>query len=148
MEQRQLKKYSELFRNNSEVFSIRYKVCSMKIQKFTDLETWKQAHELALMIYKITKDFPKEERFSITDQMRRCAISIGSNIAEGFSRQSSKEKNQFYFIAKGSLTELQNQLLVAKDVGYLLVNHFNNVSNQTVQVHKLINGLIKSSASY
>ncbi|HEY4496911.1 MAG TPA: four helix bundle protein [Candidatus Paceibacterota bacterium] len=120
----------------------------MKIQRFTDLEAWKRAHKLALAIYKITKNFPQEEKFSLVDQMRRCAISISSNIAEGFSRQSKKEKNQFYFIAKGSVTELQNQLLISKDIGYLSSADFNSVAEQAIYVHKLINGLIKSSASY
>jgi len=79
--------------------------------------------------------------------MRRCAVSISSNIAEGFSRQTKKEKLQFYFIAKGSLTELQNQLLVAKDVGYLDKKIFSEIAKQTVVVHKLINGLINSANS-
>lgn len=120
----------------------------MKIERFTDLETWRQSHNLALMVYKITKTFPAEERFSLVDQMRRCSISIGSNIAEGFARQTSKEKKQFYFIAKGSVTELQNQLLVARDVGYLSKEDFDSASILTVQVHKLISGIIKSSSSY
>lgn len=116
-----------------------------KIKSFTDLSTWKEAHKLALVIYKITKSFPKEEAYSLTDQMKRCAVSIGSNIAEGFSRQSKKEKIRFYFMAKGSLTELQNQLLLAKDVGYIDNSLFKSIAEQTVVVHKLLNGLIRSS---
>ncbi|MCL6096365.1 MAG: four helix bundle protein [Patescibacteria group bacterium] len=116
-----------------------------KIKSFTDLNAWKEAHKLVVMIYKITKDFPKEETYSLTDQVKRCSVSITSNIAEGFSRQSKKEKIQFYFTAKGSLTELQNQLLVAKDVEYLDKNEFKSAAEQTVVVHKLINGLIKSA---
>ena len=72
----------------------------MKIQSFTDLEVWKQAHKLVIEIYRVTKKFPKEERYSLVDQMRRAAISITSNIAEGFSRQGKKEKLQFYFMAR------------------------------------------------
>lgn len=116
-----------------------------KIKSFTDLEAWKEAHKLVILVYKITKRFPQEEKYSLVDQMRRCAISISSNIAEGFSRQSKKEKLQFYFTAKGSLTELQNQLLVARDVDYLGSEDFSGIANQTIKVHKLINGLIKSS---
>lgn len=74
----------------------------------------------------------------------RCTISITSNIAEGFSRQGLKEKIHFYYIALGSVTELQNQLLVAKDVSYLSKEEFTKLAEQTVEVHKLINGLIKS----
>lgn len=128
--------------NNSEVLNSK-----KKIRSFTDLDTWKQSHNLVLMIYKITKKFPKEEIYSLIDQMRRCVISISSNIAEGFSRHGKKEKCQFYFIAKGSVTELQNQLLVARDVGYIENADFIQIADQTVRVHKLINGLIKSSQS-
>lgn len=115
-----------------------------KIQSFTDLVAWQESHQLVLIIYKILKTFPKEELFALTDQMRRCVISISSNIAEGFSRQGKKEKMQFYYMAKGSLTELQNQLLVAKDVGYLNQEDFNQIAEQTIKVFKLLNGLIKS----
>jgi four helix bundle protein len=116
-----------------------------KISSFTDLNTWKEGHKLVLAIYSLTKQFPNDERFCLTDQMRRCVISITSNVAEGFSRQSFKEKVQFYSIALGSLTELQNQLLVAKDVGYINKEDFVLSAEQTVIVSKLLNGLIKSS---
>ena len=76
-------------------------------------------------------------------QLRRAVISITSNIAEGFSRSSWKEKLQFYSIALGSLTEIQNQLLAARDIGYLAVRDFSEAANQTVIVSKLINGLLK-----
>jgi len=115
-----------------------------KIHNFTDLHAWQEAHKLVLLIYKFTKSFPRKERFSLIDQMRRCAISISSNIAEGFSRQGHKEKIQFYFVAKGSLTELENQVLVAKDVGYIKEVILREVFDQTVTVHKLLNGLIRS----
>ena len=117
----------------------------IKIQSFTDLLAWKEAHSLVLDVYKISRLFPKEETYSLVDQMRRCTVSISSNIAEGFSRKSKKEKCQFYAMAKGSLTELQNQLLVARDVGYMQADAFKMLANQTVLVHKLINGLIKSA---
>ena len=118
-----------------------------KIKSFTDLNAWREAHKLVLMIYKNTKDFPREELFGITNQMRRAAVSITSGIAEGFSRQSYREKVQFYSIAQGSNTELQNQLLIAKDEGYLAKTDFDNIANQSVRVHKLLNGLIKKSKS-
>ena len=121
------------------------KIQNNKIKSFTDLVVWQKAHQLVLVIYKITKNFPKQEIYGLSDQMRRCSVSITSNIAEGFSRQGKKEKRQFYFISKGSLTELQNQLLVAKDIDYLGKNEFQNIASQTVEVHKLINGLIRSS---
>ncbi|MBU4298422.1 four helix bundle protein [Patescibacteria group bacterium] len=116
-----------------------------KIKSFTDLRTWQEAHKLVLMVYEITKKFPREELFGLTNQMRRAAVSITSNIAEGFSRQSYKEKVQFYSISQGSNTELQNQLLVAKDVGYLELEEFDKIAKQSIEVHKLLNGLIKKS---
>lgn len=125
-----------------------YEVRSMenyKITSFTKLNTWIEGHALVLLIYKTTKSFPKDELFGLVSQMRRCAVSITSNIAEGFSRFSYKEKIQFYTTALGSLTELQNQLLVARDVGYLQKSDFDEIASQTVVVSKLLNGLIKKS---
>ncbi len=118
-----------------------------KIKSFTDLNAWKEAHKLALSVYKSTDGFPEKEKYSLIDQMRRAAVSISSNIAEGFSRQSGKEKIQFYYTAKGSLTELQNQLLLSKDLCYLSKNIFNETAEQTVIVDKLLTGLIKSIKS-
>ena len=98
-----------------------------------------------LKIYSVTENFPNKEIFGLTSQIRRAAISITSNIAEGFSRISYKDKINFYSVAQGSLTELQNQLLIARDVKYLENKKFIDIAEQTVTVHKLINGLIKKS---
>lgn len=114
-----------------------------KIKSFTDLVAWKEAHKLALFIYEITKSFPKEEVYGLTNQIRRAAVSVSSNIAEGFSRRTNADKNQFYHQSLASLTELQNQLLIARDVGYLKNVDFNRVADQTIIVSKLINSLIK-----
>lgn len=114
-----------------------------KIKSFTDLHAWQEGHKLVIMIYETTKNFPKVETFGLISQMRRCVISITSNIAEGFSRSTIKDKVQFYCISHGSLTELQNQLLAARDIGYLDKAEFNKIANQTVAVHKLITGLKK-----
>jgi len=116
-----------------------------KITSFTKLDAWKEGHKLVLLIYNITKQFPKDELFGLVSQMRRCAVSITSNIAEGFSRQSYKEKVQFYATALGSVTELQNQLLIARDVGYLQSLLFMEIAATSVVVHKIINGLIRKS---
>ena len=116
-----------------------------KIQSFTGLIAWQKGHQLVLLIYKITANFPQKETYSLIDQMRRAVVSITSNIAEGFSRKGLKEKIQFYYLALGSLTELQNQLLVARDVGYLKDGEFQKAANQTIEISKLVNGLIKSS---
>lgn len=118
---------------------------SVSLKSFTQLNAWKEGHALVLHIYKITKTFPKEEMFGLIMQMRRCAVSVTSNIAEGFSRQSYKEKLQFYSIALGSVTELQNQLLIAKDVEFINKKSYQELEEQSVTVHKIINGLIKKS---
>lgn len=120
---------------------------SQKIKSFTDLNAWKEGHKLVLMIYEITKQFPKQEIFGLTTQIRRAAVSFTSNIAEGFSRNSYKEKLQFYSMALGSLTEVQNQLLIARDIGYLINNQFSKIAEQTITVNKITNGLIKKSKS-
>lgn len=118
-----------------------------KIKSFTDLNVWKEAHKLVIMIYKTTRQFPKDELFGLTNQIRRASVSITSNIAEGFSRNTFKDKTQFYSIALGSLTEVQNQILVARDVGYIDNVLFREIGNQTVIVSKLCNGLLKSNRS-
>jgi four helix bundle protein len=115
------------------------------IHSFTDLVAWREAHKLAILIYKETKKFPKEELFGLVIQMRRAAVSVSSNTAEGFSRNSYIDKNRFYAMAQGSVTELQNQLLIARDVGYMAKQDFGKLAEQSILAHKLINGLIKSS---
>jgi four helix bundle protein len=119
-----------------------------KIQTFRDLNTWKEGHKLVLQIYKITKDFPKKETFALTDQILRAVVSITSNIAEGFGRRGMKEKIQFYYLAQSSLTEVQNQLIIARDVGYIDEKLFDELWIQTITVHKLLTGLIKSLRIY
>ncbi|HEY5600643.1 MAG TPA: four helix bundle protein [Patescibacteria group bacterium] len=119
-----------------------------KIRSFTDLNVWQEGHKLVLMIYKATKRFPKEETYSLIDQLRRSATSITSNIAEGFGRQGYKEKIHFYYLSQGSLTELKNQLLIAKDIKYLNNSEFNELAQQANLVHKLLQGLITKSKSF
>lgn len=116
-----------------------------KIVNFTDLETWKEGHRIVLEIYMITKNFPKSELYGLTDQMRRCAVSITSNIAEGFFRFNIKEKLQFFRISGGSLTELQNQLIIAKDIGFLDEKTFEKLFEQSTVVLKMLNALIRNT---
>ncbi len=118
-----------------------------RIYSFQDLETWKKGHAFVIEIYKNTKQFPKEELFCLTSQMRRAAVSLTSNIAEGFSRQSPKEKIQFYSISLGSLTELQNQLIISKDIEYLTEKDFFNMNEMSIEISKMLNGMIKSIKS-
>ncbi|MFA6099536.1 MAG: four helix bundle protein [Patescibacteria group bacterium] len=113
-----------------------------KINSFKDLFTWQEGHKLVLLIYEQTKHFPQDELFALTSQMRRAVVSITSNIAEGFSRIFPKEKTMFYSIAKGSLTELHNQLIIAHDLGYINEDGFKICEEQLVKTHKLLNGLV------
>lgn len=117
-----------------------------KIRNFTDLITWQEAHKLALSIYIVTKSFPKEELYVLVVQIRRAAVSITSNLAEGFSRLSKKEKTQFYSIAKGSLTEVYNQVLLAKDLTYISEEEFTKIEHQINLVGKLLTGLLQSTS--
>ncbi|MCU0653481.1 MAG: four helix bundle protein [Candidatus Pacebacteria bacterium] len=118
------------------------------IKSFTDLLAWQEGHKLVVELYKTLKKFPKEELYSLTDQMKRAAISITSNIAEGFGRQTYKEKTNFYYQAQGSLTELKNQILIAKDVDYLDQSDFDQLVCRINIVHRLLQGLIQKTKSF
>ena len=119
-----------------------------KIRDFTDLDTWKKSHELALKIYKATEKFPKSETFGLISQMQRAAVSITSNIAEGFGRQTLKEKIQFYYQAQGSLTELKNQLILSKDLGYISALESDKMMDVLTVSHKLLQGLLRKTKSF
>ena len=94
----------------------------MSIKSFTDLIVWQKGHVLVLEIYKITSFFPKEELYGLTSQIKRAIISVTSNIAEGFVRHSKKEKVQFYYVSLGSITEVQNHLIIARDLHFITLN--------------------------
>ena len=116
----------------------------MQINKFTDLTVWQESHKLVLLIYNVTKKFPSEEKFSLTNQIRRAVVSVTSNIAEGFGRQTKTDTIHFYIMARGSLLELQNQIIIAKDINIITEDEFNIFMEQAVISHKLLNGLIRS----
>ena len=124
---------------------MKYEVGKGKIVTFKDLNAWKEGHVLVLLVYRLTRKFPKDELFALISQMRRAVVSVTSNIAEGFGRASMKEKIQFYTIAHGSVTELQNQLLVSRDVGYMSSDEFATADTQATLVHKILTGLIRAS---
>lgn len=115
-----------------------------KIKDFDDLEAWKKGHELVLEIYKITKEFPREEKFGIIDQLRRAVSSITANIAEGFSRYHFNDKSRFYYQSRGSASEVKNFILLAKDLSYLDLKTSENLIEMTNTTQRLINGLIRS----
>lgn len=115
------------------------------LDSFEKLLAWQAARELAKQTYVLTKAFPKNEQFALTNQMRRAATSVPANIAEGFSRQTVADKLHFYTIAAGSLTELQSFSYTAFDVGYLDEAKRQKLYNQCVNTHKILSGLIKST---
>lgn len=115
-----------------------------KVVSFTQLVAWQKAHMLVLGVYKTTENFPQSEQFGLTSQIRRAVISITSNIAEGFSRQTQADKAHFYSIALGSCTEVQNQLIASRDLKFMTNTVFKPLAELSVEVHKIINGLIKS----
>lgn len=117
------------------------------IKNFFDLDAWKSGHVLVLEIYKITASFPKEEMYGITSQLRRASSSITANIAEGFARYHFKDKIKFYYNSRGSVAEVQNFLILAKDIGYIDLKTCEKLGEMANDVGKLINGLIKSTES-
>jgi four helix bundle protein len=113
--------------------------------KHRNLEVWKRAIALAEQIYKITKSFPADERFALTDQIRRAVISVPSNIAEGSGRQTPKDFANFLSIARGSLAEIDAQLVVAQRLGY--VSDIIVVTDEIVQLSKMLNAFITTLRS-
>jgi four helix bundle protein len=115
------------------------------IKSFTDLKVWKKSHTLAIHIYKETSKLPKSEEFGIKQQIRRSAVSVTSNIAEGFGRYGLQEKIQFYYMANGSLCELHNQLLLSKDVGLIKSEVINKYMEEINIISKMLYALINTT---
>jgi four helix bundle protein len=114
-----------------------------KSRSFRDLEVWKLSIELAKELYCLTSKFPPAENFGLTNQIRRAAVSIPSNIAEGQGRNSPKEFRQFLSIGLGSLAELETQLILGNEIGYLTLEELNPVLSTLDRLRKMIKGLSK-----
>lgn len=108
------------------------------------MDAWKVNHRLVLGIYRIIKDFPKDERFGIVDQLRRAVCSITANIAEGWGRFHYADRIKFYHQARGSNSEVQNFLLLSKDLGYIDLAEYNDLNKLAIEGFKVISGLIRS----
>jgi four helix bundle protein len=108
-----------------------------------DLNVWKSSSYLAIEIFNLTKKFPKEELYGVTSQMRRAAISVPSNISEGAGRGSRVEFIRFLNIASGSLSELETQLYITKEIGFFNIEKFNDLSNKINLIRAQITGLKK-----
>lgn len=108
------------------------------MKDFRDLTVWQKSHALTLDVYGSTRTFPKEELFSLTNQIRRAASSIPANIVEGYGRRSDPEMNRFFQIARGSATELEYHLLLSRDLGYLASTKYNALIQQLTEVEKML----------
>lgn len=114
----------------------------MKINSYKDLIVWQKAMDLVELVYQVTSSFPKEERYGLTNQLRRAAVSIPSNIAEGHARSSTAEFQRFLSIARGSLAEVETQLLIARRLGYLSEEQPSPILSLQVEINKMTNRLM------
>lgn len=113
------------------------------MKKFKDLNVWGKAIDLVKAVYSATNDFPEEEKFGLTSQIRRSAVSIPSNIAEGSGRDSDKEFNHFLNIARGSTFELETQLIISGEIGILNSDELNQLSEKIDEIQRMITNLQK-----
>lgn len=118
----------------------------MSVQCYNDLIVWQKAMDLVEMVYQVSKVFPKEEQYGLTNQLRRAAVSIPSNIAEGHARTSTQEFHRFLSIARGSLAEVETQLLIAQRLGYLSNDQLAPIFSLQVEISKMTNGLMAKLA--
>jgi len=117
-------------------------VHSNKVRDYKDLDVWNRSMDLVVDVYDVVKSFPQEEQYSLVSQIKRSAISIPSNISEGASRNSKKELVQFFYIALGSASELETQLLISKKLGYS--TNLDNLFSEITIIRKMLNSLISS----
>jgi four helix bundle protein len=114
------------------------------LRNYKDLKVWQKAYQLCLQIYKLTKAFPKEEMYGLTSQLRRAAVSIPSNVAEGYGRRTKGEYVQALYIAYGSICELETQILLSGDLDYLEPGELKKIENFIGEVERMLMALIKS----
>lgn len=113
------------------------------MKDFKELRVWSKAHELTVSIYVITRSFPKDEMYGLTSQVRRSASSIGANIAEGCGRHSDGEMTRFLQIARGSASETEYHLLLAKDLGLLSEAEFRKAEHKLLEVQRMLTALVQ-----
>ena len=110
---------------------------------YRELEVWQKSRALATHLYRVTEEFPRREWFGLVQQMRRAAVSVPSNIAEGHGRWTSKERIQFLLIARGSAYELETQTYIAQDLGYLSVPNAERIISRINELARMLHGLIR-----
>jgi len=124
---------SQGFRGSSEM-----------LKNYKELKVWQRSYQLCLEIYKITKRFPNEERYGLTSQIRRAAVSVSSNIAEGYGRKTTPEYIRFLYIAYGSNCEMETQILLSGDLGYIETGKLEILQKGIGEVERMLKALIKS----
>jgi four helix bundle protein len=113
------------------------------MRKFQDLVVWQKSHQLTLSLYQLSQSFPHDELYGLVSQIRRSSSSVPTNIAEGCGRDSDAEMKRFLTIASGSVSELEYQLLLAKDLNYLNEDIFQEFQNQLIEIRKMLYAFIK-----
>lgn len=117
------------------------------MRDFKTLVVWQKAHQLTLSVYAATQHFPKDELYSLTNQMRRASASVPTNIAEGCGREGDIELKRFLQIAMGSASELEYQLILARDLNYLNIERYNNLNDDLLEVKRMLNAFIQKLKS-
>jgi four helix bundle protein len=113
------------------------------VKDFHDLHVWERAHALKLAVYAATSKFPREELYGLTSQIRRCSVSIGANIAEGCGKMGNNEFQRFLQIAARSASELDYELLLARDLGYLAPPEHTRIADELAQIRKMLSSLVR-----
>lgn len=113
------------------------------MQNFHDLKVWEKAHQLTLDVYKATRDFPREELYGLTSQVRRATSSIPANIAEGCGRNTGNELRRFLEIAMGSASEVEYHLLLARDLGFLTPDVHGELNSRTCEIKRMLSAFIQ-----
>jgi four helix bundle protein len=114
------------------------------VKDFRSLKVWEKAHELVLKVYKATDSFPKHELYGVTSQIRRAAVSVPTNIAEGCGKDSDGELKRYFLIAMGSASELEYLLILARDLNYLKDEAYREMQSQLVEIRKMLNAFIQT----
>ena len=114
------------------------------LKNYKELKVWQRSYQLCLEIYKITKKFPEEEKYGLTSQLRRAAVSVPSNISEGYGRKTTPEYIQFLYIAYGSICEIETQILLSGDLGYISSARLEMLNEGIGEVERMLKALIKS----
>ena len=117
---------------------------SEKLKSYKELKVWQRSYQLCLEIYKITKGFPDEEKYGLTSQLRRAAVSVPSNISEGYGRKTTPEYIQFLYIAYGSICEIETQILLSGDLGYISNGRLEMLKEGIREVERMLKASIRS----